>query len=75
MLLASFGLDHDPGLVRLGALVHALDVGTGFVAEAAGFEAMLAGLRQHARDDDDLLAQAAPLLDGLHAHFSTRHPT
>ena len=75
VLLASFGLDHDPGLVRLGALVHALDVGTGFVAEAAGFEAMLAGLRQHARDDDDLLAQAAPLLDGLHAHFSTRHPT
>jgi hypothetical protein len=75
VLLASFGLDHDPGLVRLGALVHVLDVGTGFVAEAAGFEAMLAGLRQRARDDDDLLAHATPILDGLHAHFSTRHPT
>jgi hypothetical protein len=75
VLLASFGLDRDPGLVRLGALVHALDVGTGFVAEAAGFEAMLAGLRRHARDDDDLLAHVAPLLDGLHAHFSTRQPT
>lgn len=75
VLLASFGLDQDPGLVRLGALVHVLDVGTGFVAEAAGFEAMLAGLRQGARDDDDLLAHVAPILDGLHAHFSTRNPT
>jgi hypothetical protein len=75
VLLASFGLDRDPGLARLGALVHVLDVGTGFVAEAAGFEAMLAGLRRHARDDDDLLAHVAPILDGLHAHFSTRQPT
>ncbi|MFL6634577.1 MAG: chromate resistance protein ChrB domain-containing protein [Massilia sp.] len=75
VLLASFGLHRDPGLVRLGALVHVLDVGSGFVAEAAGFEAMLAGLRQHARDDDDQLAHVAPLLDGLYAHFSNRHPT
>lgn len=74
VLLASFGLDRDPGLVRVGTLVHVLDVGNGFVAEAAGFEAMLAGLRQRARDDDDLLAQAAPILDGLYAHFSARHP-
>jgi len=75
VLLASFGLDRDPGLARVGALVRVLDVGNGFVAEAAGFAAMLAGLRQRARDDDDLLAQATPVLDGLHAHFSTRHPT
>jgi hypothetical protein len=75
VLLASFGLDQDPGLARLGALVHVLDVGTGFVAEAAGFEAMLAGLRRHARDDDDLLAHVAPILDGLYAHFSTRQAT
>lgn len=74
VLLASFGLDQDPGLARVGALVHVLDVGTGFVAEAAGFEAVLAGLRQHARDDDDLLAHVTPILDGLYAHFSTRQP-
>ena len=36
VLLASFGLDSDPALARLGALVHYLDVGGVPVAEAAG---------------------------------------
>jgi len=71
VLLASFSLDQDPGLARLGALVHVLDVGNGFVAEAAGFEAMLAGIRQRARDDDELLEQVGPILDGLCAHFAS----
>jgi hypothetical protein len=72
VLLASFGLDQDPGLARLGTVVHALDIGNGFVPEAAGFEAMLSGLRQRARSDDELLAEVTPVLDALHAHFSTR---
>ena len=74
VLLASFGLDGDAGLARIAALVHALDVGTGFVAEAAGFEAMLAGLRETAPDDDRLLAHATPLLDALYTHFSAQNP-
>ena len=71
VLLASFGLEHDKGLVRMGAMVHALDVGGAFVPEASGFEAMLAGARQRATDDDQLLAAMTIVLDGLHTHFGS----
>jgi hypothetical protein len=71
VLLASFGLEQERGLARLGAMVHALDVGGGFVAEASGFEAMLAGARQRARDDDQLLTEMSVVLDSLNAHFAS----
>ncbi|HZV65950.1 MAG TPA: chromate resistance protein ChrB domain-containing protein [Telluria sp.] len=71
VLLASFGLEQDRGLRRLGAMVHALDVGGGFVPEASGFEAMLAGARQRAADDDQLLTEMTLVLDSLHAHFAS----
>jgi hypothetical protein len=71
VLLASFGLDQDRGLQRLGAMVHALDVGGAFVPEASGFEAMLAGTRQRALDDDQLLVEIGAVLDALYTHFST----
>jgi hypothetical protein len=70
VLLASFGLDRDRGLVRIGAMVHVLDVGDGFVPEASGFEAMLTGARQRAADDDHLLAAISIALDALYTHFS-----
>ncbi|UHL65202.1 chromate resistance protein [Paralcaligenes sp. KSB-10] len=70
VLLASFGLDSDLGLARLGAMVHALDVGNGYVPEANGFEAVLSGARQRATDDDQLLAELEVVLDSLYAHFS-----
>lgn len=75
VLLASFGLERDQGLIRLGAMVHALDVGGIFVAEASGFEAMLAGSRQRCADDDGLLAEMGIVLDSLYAHFSTEPPS
>jgi hypothetical protein len=71
VLLASFGLDKDKGLLRLGAMVHALDVGGSFVAEAAGFEAMLDGVRQRAPDDDHLLREITFVLDALYIHFGS----
>lgn len=71
VLVASFGLDRDPALQRLGLLVRSLDTGAGYAPEAAGFDAMLAGLRQRAAGDDDLLKQASPLLDALYASFSS----
>jgi hypothetical protein len=70
VLLASFGLDADPGLSRLGAMVRFLDVGEGFVAEASGFEAILDGARQRTSDDDALLSEVSGVLDSLYAYFS-----
>ena len=70
VLLASFGLDDNPGLARLGAMVHALDVGGSTTPEAGGFEAILAGARKRLTDDDALLAEIGAVLDSLYAHFS-----
>jgi hypothetical protein len=74
VLLASAGLEADGGLVRLGQLVHYLDVGGVPVAEAAGLEAVLAGLREAAADDDALLAAATPVLDALYRAYSGASP-
>lgn len=70
VLRASFGLESDPALVRLGALVHYLDAGGIPVAEAAGLGAILTGLKAAATDDDALLAQAGPILDHLYRAYT-----
>jgi len=68
VLLASFGLE-TPALLRLGALVHFLDVGGVQPPEAVGIESVLAGLRASIHDDDQLLALASSIFDGLLASF------
>jgi hypothetical protein len=68
-LLASFGLDDNPALVRMAAMVHLLDVGGDPVPEAKGFEAVMAGARERLTDDDALLAEMSAVLDSLYAHF------
>lgn len=68
VLLASFGLE-TPALQRIGALVHFLDVGGVQPPEAAGIESALAGLRDTILDDDQLLALASNIFDGLLASF------
>lgn len=68
-LLASFGLENDAALMRIGAIVHALDVG-GAAPEAAGFETLLKGLKTRVQDDDALLKQGGQMLDDLYAVFS-----
>jgi len=68
VLLASFGLE-TPALLRLGALVHFLDVGGVQPPEAIGIESTLAGLRDTILDDDQLLAMASNIFDGLLASF------
>lgn len=73
-LLASFGLE-TPALSRLGALVHYLDVGGVQPPEAAGIERVLAGMHEALADDDQLLAVAGSVFEGLWAAFERQPPS
>ncbi|MHC8333749.1 chromate resistance protein ChrB domain-containing protein [Pseudomonas sp. LB3P25] len=68
-LQASFELQ-EPGLSRIAALVHYLDIGGIQPVEAAGIERVLAGLRETITHDDHLLAAASAIFDGLLAGFA-----
>lgn len=77
VLAASFGLESDPGIARIGAIVHCLDVGGVPVREAAGIEAVLGGLRAAAANrgnDDGLLADAGRVFDGLYGNYTQEKP-
>ena len=69
VLIASFGLEEDAALMRIGGIVHYLDVGGVMPAEAVGLEAVLKGLRETAKNDDALLAVVMPVFDGLYVGF------
>lgn len=69
VLLVGFALEKDPALAKLAALVHSLDVGGLPVAEAAGIEMLLGGIRQRCADDDALLAEASTIFDDLYAVY------
>jgi hypothetical protein len=75
VLLASFGLEDDQGLAKLGSLVHALDVGGPSTPEAIGFEAIMSGARSRLNDDDALLSEIGTVLDSLYTHFSKESTT
>ena len=68
VLLASFGLEQDARLIRLGAVVHYLDAGGIPAPEASGLEAVLAGLRELHAHDDTLLDAACAVFDALLAN-------
>src|SRR5262245_4449635 len=51
VLLASFNLENDAGLERLGALVHHLDIGGIPVPEGPGLTTIMAGARELQKDD------------------------
>ena len=74
VLAASFGLDNDPALARIAAIVHCLDVGGVPVVEAAGIEALLSGLRAAAANDDKLLTEASRVFDGLYKNYQQEQP-
>jgi hypothetical protein len=73
-LQASFEIQ-VPGLSRIAALVHYLDVGGTQPIEAAGIERVLAGLRETISHDDHLLAAASAIFDGLLAEFVKEEPS
>ena len=70
VLLSSFNLEQDAGLVRLGALIHHLDVGGIPIAEGPGFATIMAGARSVQPDDDALLKAMTPVLDSLYAGYA-----
>jgi hypothetical protein len=70
VLVCSFGLEEDAGLIRLGALVHHLDVGGIPIAEGPGFATIMAGARKLRSDDDSLLKAMTPVLDSLYAEYA-----
>jgi hypothetical protein len=72
VMVVSFGLDADARLQRVAQVVHFLDVGGIPVPEAAGVEAVLAGLREVHADDDRLVEAAAAVFDALLASPAQR---
>jgi hypothetical protein len=70
VLVASFGLENDPALAAIGAAVHFLDVGGIPVADAKGLETVLKGLKEKARSDDALLADAMRILDLFYSAYA-----
>ena len=70
VLAATFGLDADPALEKIGALVHYLDVGGIPVAEAAGLERIIHGARRRFLSDDEFLVEAEKILGFIYGGYS-----
>jgi hypothetical protein len=71
VLVASFALEQDVGLIRLGALVHHLDVGGIPIAEGPGLTTIMAGAQKLQPDDDALLNAMTPVIDSLYAEYAS----
>jgi hypothetical protein len=72
VLAASFGLDADRAIERLGRLVHYLDVGGVPVPEAPGLAAIVAGARASTSDDDVLFTSVSGVFDALYCTYSDK---
>ncbi|HEX9396670.1 MAG TPA: chromate resistance protein ChrB domain-containing protein [Burkholderiales bacterium] len=71
VLLASFDLEHDAALAAVGTIVHFLDVGGIPVPDAKGLETMLRGIKEKARSDDALAAEAMRIFDLFYSAYAT----
>lgn len=70
--LAKHGLDKDPALADLAALVHDLDFHRMRRAESAGLDAVLTGILLDEPDDQRALVRAFAVFDALHARAKAR---
>jgi hypothetical protein len=63
----------DPALDAIGEIIHDLDLRDGKFGrdETPGVRSTIDGLCTIARDDDQRIAAATPLFDGLHSHFTS----
>ena len=73
-LVASFDLNRNASLARIGALVHYLEAGGTPVAEAAGVETLLHGARRRSLNDDNLLTESEKTFDLLYDAYSDQSP-
>ncbi len=68
-LLASFKLDQNTGLARIGTLIHALNAGETKLAEAAGVQTLLQGAIRRTSGEDQLLAETEMTFDLLYEAY------
>jgi hypothetical protein len=73
VLVERMGLD-DPALAAIGEIIHDLDLRDDRFGrdETAGVRSAIDGICTAARDDEQRIAAVSPMLDGLHASFTTR---
>jgi hypothetical protein len=73
VLIERMGLQ-DRALDAIGEIIHDLDLRDGKFGreETPGIRSTIDGICTLARDDDQRITAAAPLLDGLHSHFTSR---
>jgi hypothetical protein len=69
-MLDYFGLAGHAALVRIGGIVHFLEVRGTPVAEAAGVQTLLQGAVRRAASDDELLREAEKTFDLLYEAYS-----
>jgi hypothetical protein len=69
VILASFKLDQNPALARIGTLIHALDAGDTQVAEAAGVQTLLQGAIRRSDSEEQLLAETEMTFDLLYEAY------
>jgi len=64
----------DPALVAIGEIIHDLDLRDDKFGreETPGVRSAIDGICTVARDDEQRIAAASPMLDGLYSHFSLR---
>jgi hypothetical protein len=68
-ILAQLGLSDNAALVKIGSIVHFLEVGGTPVPEAAGVQTLLLGAARRARGEDALLDEAEKTFDLLYEAY------
>jgi hypothetical protein len=73
VLAETFALDKDRALSAIAASVHFLDVGGIPSPDAKGLETVLKGVKEKARSDDALLAEAMRIFDHFYSAYAEEH--
>jgi hypothetical protein len=72
VLMEAFGLDADPAIAAIATSVHFLDVGGAPAPDARGMEVVLKGVKEKARSDDAMLAEAVRIFDHFYSAYAER---